>query len=129
MNIPFPGGWRYGLGALAGWVLFLALLVGVIYGRAHGWPVAILAVMAVSPAIIVTVQFTIAWRLVAREDEFVRGLFARRMLAAAGSCIVIAIAWSCLELIGAPHLPAWLLYPLLWTMFSMMTPLISRTLP
>jgi hypothetical protein len=128
-DVPFPGGWRYSLGALAGWLLFLVLVVAAIWGRAQGWPVPALVVLAVGPAIITGLQFHIAWRLVDRQDEYVRGLFARRMLVAGAASIVIAVGWSGLEAVGAPHLPAWLLYPLIWGLFGVVAPLMSRTAP
>ena len=125
--VPFPGGRRYVATAVGGWLLFLALIGVVIAGRAQGWPSALLLALALGPALIAGLQFRWAWRLVDREDEFVRALIARRMLAAAGASIVIAIAWSGLESAGAPHLPAWLLYPLVWGLFGAVTPLFSRT--
>jgi len=126
-NVPFPGGWRYRAGAIGGWLLFLAMVAAVNVGRAQGWPEAGLAILALGPAIIAAVQFRVAWKVVASQDEFVRALFARRMLAAAGGGLVIAIAWSGLESLGAPHLPAWLLYPVVWGLLGVATLVIGGT--
>ncbi|RAK51569.1 hypothetical protein [Phenylobacterium deserti] len=125
--VPFPGGWRYVAGAVIGWLAFLGLIALAVFGRSQGWPAPVLVLIALGPAAIAARQFRLAWRLVRDEDEFVRGLLARRMLAAASGAIVLAIAWSGLEMVGAPHLPAWLLYPLVWGLFGMVTPLISGT--
>ena len=127
MNVPFPGGWGYRFGALGGWLLFLVCIVVTLIARRAGWPQALVIVLALAPAAIASLQFYAAYRLVAGQDEFVRGLFAKRMFVAAALTIIIAVTWSGLELLGAPHLPAWLLYPLIWGLFGVLTPLIQRS--
>ena len=129
MNPPWPGGWRYALGATGGWLLFLLAVVGVLYGRDTHWPHAALAALALAPAVVVAAQFYTAYRLVAAQDEFVRGLFAKRMLTAGALAVLIATGWSGAELVGAPHAPAWLLYPLVWGLFGLVTPLIRGSNP
>jgi len=127
MNPPWPGGWRYAVGATGGWLLFLVAIFGVSYGRAYGWPPNVLVVMALAPAAIAAIQYVVAWRLVSAQDEFVRALFAKRMLAAGALGLVLAIGWSGGEMVGFPHLPAWLLYPLVWGLFGVVTPFIHGT--
>ena len=127
MDVPFPGGWGYRFGALGGWLLFLVCIVVALIARRSGWPQASLIALALAPAAIAGLQFYTAYRLVCRQDEFVRGLFARRMFVAAAMTIIVAVTWSGLEQIGAPHLPAWLLYPLIWGLFGLVTPLIQRS--
>lgn len=129
MNVPFPGGKSYAFGAVGGWLLFLTTLVMVVMGRQRGWPTPLVAGLAVAPPVIVAAQFYTAYRLLAAQDEFVRALFAKRMLIAAALTIMFATAWSGAELIGAPHLPAWLLYPLLWGLFGVLTPLVRGSNP
>src|ERR1700753_482039 len=127
MNPPWPGGWRYALGASGGWLLFIAAILSVGYVRALGGTQATLTALALAPALIAAIQYFVAWRLVAEQDEFVRGLFAKRMLAAGAIAGVLAIRWSGGEMVGAPPLPAWLLYPLVWGLFGAMTPFIGGT--
>ena len=124
MNPPWPGGWRYSVAAGVSWLVFLATIVGLAYGSRAGWASGGLAALAAVPGLIVAGQFYVAYRAVAKEDEFVRALFAKRMLVAMATAIVLATAWSAAEMIGAPHLPAWLLYPLAWGLFGALTPLI-----
>jgi len=125
MDPTWPTNWRYVTGAVASWALFLAAVVGVVFGKAAGWPPVALMVLAAIPAATVARQFWAAYRLIAAQDEFVRALTVKRMVVAAGLSITLATAWSVMELIGAPHLPAWLIYPLFWGLFGMVTPFIQ----
>jgi hypothetical protein len=127
MDIPFPGGWRYAVGAIGGWLLFLILLVAIVVGRGSGWPGPLIAVLAITPALIAAMQFYIAYKKVSGADEYVRSLFAKRMLAAGAFTLLVAIGWSGAELAGAPHLPAWLLYPLVWGCFGALAPIIRAS--
>ena len=124
MNPTWPADWRYVLGAIGAWVLFLACVAGVAIGKSAGWPMAGLMILALIPAITVALQFWAAYRLIAAQDEFVRALTVKRMAAAAGLSITLATAWSVTELAGLPHLPAWLIYPLFWGLFGLVTPMI-----
>jgi len=127
MNPTWPTNWRYTLGAIAAWMLFLACVTGVTVGRASGWPLAVLVFLALVPAVTVALQFRAAYRLIAAQDEFVRALTLKRMVVAAAAAIALATAWSVMELIGLPRLPAWLIYPLFWGLFGIATPLIRDT--
>jgi hypothetical protein len=114
-------------GAIGGWALFLASVVAVAFGKSAGWPMAFLLALSLAPALTVVLQFWSAYRLIAAQDEFVRALTVKRMVAAAGLSIALTTAWSVMELTGARHLPAWLIYPLFWGMFGLVTPLIRDT--
>jgi hypothetical protein len=124
MNPSWPANWRYVFGAIGAWALFLASVLGVAIGKDAGWPPAALTVLAVVPAITVALQFRAAYRLISAQDEFVRALTVKRMVVAAGASITLATAWSVMELAGLPHLPAWLIYPLFWGLFGVVTPMI-----
>ncbi|KQY34686.1 hypothetical protein ASD21_20155 [Caulobacter sp. Root1455] len=124
MNPTWPANPRYVIGAMASWALFLACVVGVVFGRTSGWPPAALMALAAVPAATVAWQFWAAYRLIAAQDEFFRALTVKRMVVAAGLSITLATAWSVMELTGLPHLPAWLIYPLFWGLFGLVTPVI-----
>ena len=86
------------------------------------------AVMLV--AVSVAYQFLAAYRVIARQDEFVRGLTAKRMLVAAGVTVTFAVVWGLAEqFLGVPRAPMWLLYPLFWGVFGIVTPFIKSSLP
>lgn len=124
MNPTWPTNWRYTFGAIAAWILFLACVLGVAFGKSLGWPLATLVALALVPAVTIALQFRAAYRLIATRDEFVRALTLKRMVVAAAAAITLATAWSVMELAGLPHLPAWLIYPLFWGLFGLVTPMI-----
>jgi hypothetical protein len=127
MQPAWPESRLYRAGAALLWVLFLASLFALNWGRAAGWPTAGLWLMAAVAPLTVGVQFYCAYRLIMAQDEFLRGLTARRMIAASGLAITVTTAWSLGEVLGLPHLPAWLLYPLFWGAFGVVTPFIQCT--
>ncbi len=128
-NPGWPGGWKYAVSAILLWMTFLASVVALQVGRQLGWPTQALWVLALVPAATVAIQFVIAYRLIAGQDEFVRALTTKRMIVAAGLAITIATAWSVAESIGVPHLPAWLIYPLFWGLFGIVTPIVRELKP
>ena len=128
-NPPWPGGWKYAVGAILGWTTFLLAVVAIQVGRHYGWPAPALWALALVPAATVAVQFAIAYRLIARQDEFVRALTTKRMVMAAGLAIIITTGWSVAESVGLPHLPAWFIYPLFWGMLGVVTPFVRGSTP
>jgi len=127
MTPTWPSDWRYALKAILSWTLFLACVVGVVIGRGQGWPLVALLALALVPALTVALQFRAAYRLIAKQDEFVRALTLKRMVVAAAVTITLTTGWSVMEFAGAPRLPAWLIYPLFWSLFAMVTPLVRDT--
>ena len=125
--MPPRWGWRYIVGAVCGWLLFLAAVYALLLGRRQGWPGPTMFALSLVPAATVALQFLAAYRKIAAQDEFVRALTAKRMIFAAAVSLTMATAWSVGELAGLPHLPAWIVYPLFWGMFGLATPLIQRS--
>jgi len=112
------------------WSLFLADLYVLCWGRQAGWSRETLWGLAAAPGLIVAQQFYLAYRLIARQDEFARGLTAKRIIAAGGLTIALATGWSVAEqFAGAPVIPMWLMYPLFWSLFAVVTPIIQDSQP
>lgn len=66
--------------------------------------------------------------LMAESDEFMRALLAKRFIVASGLAMAIATAWGFMESYGgAPHVPAWMIYPLFWALFGVVTPFIRTS--
>lgn len=102
----------------------LAAIFGAFDGlRAPGGYV--LALVVVAPII---GQLWATLRLLEESDEFVRGLMAKRMILASGLAIAGASAWGFMESYAdAPHLPAWLVYPLFWGCFGLVSPFVRSS--
>ena len=64
----------------------------------------------------------------AASDEFVRALTAKRFIVASGLSIAVFSAWGFMESYGdAPHAPGWLIYPLFWGFFGLVSPFTKST--
>jgi len=62
------------------------------------------------------------------SDEFVRAVLAKRFIAASGLAMAIFSAWGFLESYAdAPHVPGWLIYPLFWAAFGLVTPFLRTS--
>ena len=62
------------------------------------------------------------------SDEFVRAIAAKRFVIAAGAAMALFSAWGFRETYaGAAHAPGWLIYPLFWAAFGLVTPLVRNS--
>ena len=126
----WPSSWTYRISAVTLWCLFLMSLVCLTWERHFGAPAPVLWVLAAVPGLTVIIQFYLAYRLIARQDEFARALTAKRVMAAGGLTIAVATGWSVAEqFAAAPHVPTWLIYPFFWSAFALATPFINDTQP
>ena len=66
--------------------------------------------------------------LMRESDEFVRAVTAKQFILAAGGAMAVAVFWGFGEsFAGAPHLPAWLIYPLFWAAYGVVSPFIRAS--
>jgi hypothetical protein len=131
MDDGWPSSRPYVIGSLAMWGLFLLTIALMNWGSSGGrLPFSVLAVIAGLLALSVAGQFVAAYRLIAKQDEYIRALTAKRMIAAAGVTVTAAVlAGVSQQFLGLPQLPMWLVYPFFWGAFGMVTPFISDTKP
>jgi hypothetical protein len=131
MDASWPRSHPYVAQSLLLWAFFLASLLALSWGSGDGrWPAAALWALALVHAASVALQFALAYRLIARQDEYVRAITAKRMIAAAGLTLTLAVLVGLAEqFLGLRHLPMWLLYPLFWGAFGLVTPLIATSKP
>jgi hypothetical protein len=131
MDDGWPSSRPYLVGSLANWALFLATLVLLAWASGPGgWPPAALWAVATLLTASVAAQFLAAYRLVARQDEYIRGITAKRVIAAAGLTITLAVLWGVAEqFLGVPDMPIWLIYPFFWGAFGMVTPFVRDSKP
>ena len=66
--------------------------------------------------------------LMRESDEFVRAVVAKQFILASGLAMAVASVWGFGEsYAAAPHLPAWLIYPLFWGCFGVIAPFVRST--
>lgn len=66
--------------------------------------------------------------LIQEADEFARALAAKRFILASGAAMAIASAWGFVESYAhAPHVPGWMIYPLFWLCFGLISPFVRTT--
>ena len=61
-------------------------------------------------------------------DEFVRALTAKRFILAAGGAMALFSAWGFVEEYArAPHVAGYMVYPLFWFCYAVITPFVRTT--
>lgn len=91
-------------------------------------PSQILWAVALVLAGTVAGQFVAAYRLVAAQDEYIRGITAKRGIAAAGVTLTAAVFWGLgQQFLRLPEVPMWVLYPFFWGAFGIVTPFIRSS--
>ena len=125
----WPRSRSYVIGSSLNWLMFLAAVAFLTWGNASGWlPDAGVWAIAALAALSVALQFAAAYRLVSAQDEFIRGISAKRVIAAAGLTIAAAVLWGLVQqFLDVPTVPLWVVYPFFWGAFGMVTPFISSS--
>jgi putative oxidoreductase len=120
---------RYTLRTMAFMVPYMAINVAAIFGAFDdiaSTPAAWLLALAVSAPVVGQIWATLS--LMRDSDEFVRAVTAKQFIIAAGLAMAIASVWGFGESYAdAYHLPAWLIYPLFWGCFGLVSPFIRTS--
>lgn len=120
---------RYVIWSSLNWLLFLAAVAFLTWGADRlALPTFAIVAIALLAAISVAIQFFAAYRLVAVQDEFVRALNFKRGMAAAGLTITFAVGWGLAQqFLPVPRAPLWIVYPLFWGAYGLVTPFIRSS--
>lgn len=129
MDDGWPSSRPYVIGSLTNWAVFLAAIFLLSWGSEEGrMPFAAMAGIALLLAASVGGQFYAAYRLIARQDEFIRAITVKRMVAATGLTITAAVlCGTATQFLGLRDIPMWTVYPFFWGAFGIVTPLIRDT--
>lgn len=85
-------------------------------------------VVAAAPAVPIIGMMLAVLKLMARSDEFVRALMAKRFIVATGLVYAAGTVWGFLELYaGAPDAPLYLIFAAFWLAFGLTSPFIKST--
>lgn len=114
------------MGFMAAYCLLnLAAIFGVFdawIGTPTGW------VLALAVALPIAGQAWALLRLIVDSDEFLRVLWAKRVIWSAGVVMVVCTAWGFGEsYANAPHLNAWLIFPLFWAVSAVVWPFVRSS--
>lgn len=124
-----PEGRRYVLRTTAfmgGYVLLMIAIIGGALDHIQSIEGRWLMAAAASAPIIGQIWATLS--LMKEADEFVRAVVAKQFISAAGLAFAAATIWGFGETFaGAPHLPAWGIYPLFWASFGLIAPFIRTS--
>ncbi|RZJ05275.1 MAG: hypothetical protein EON89_04370 [Brevundimonas sp.] len=93
-----------------------------IQGKPAAWA---LAAVVTAPVI---GQLWATLSLMNESDEFMRALTAKQFILSTFLAFAIATLWGFGETYaGAPHIPAWMIYPLFWGCFGVVSPFVRSS--
>ena len=108
---------------------YVAVNVAAIFGAFDeiiGEAAGIVLGLAVAAPIAGQLWATLA--LMNESDEFVRAVTAKRFIIASGLAMALFSAWGFMESYGgAWHAPGWLIYPLFWGLFGLVSPFVKSS--
>ena len=120
---------RYAIRTIAFMSGYVAVNVAAIFGAFDdiASPVAAWALaLTVSAPVIGQIWATLA--LMRESDEFVRAVVAKQFILASGLAMAVASVWGFGEsYAAAPHIPAWIIYPLFWACFGVIAPFVKSS--
>lgn len=120
---------RYAVRTIAFMSGYVAINVAAIFGAFDdiASPVAAWG-LALSVSAPVVGQIWATLSLMRESDEFVRALVAKQFILASGLAMAIASVWGFGEsYAAAPHIPAWIIYPLFWACFGVVAPFVKSS--
>jgi putative oxidoreductase len=120
---------RYAVRTIAFMSGYVAVNVAAIFGAFDDItsPVAAWALaLTVSAPVIGQIWATLS--LMRESDEFVRAVVAKQFILASGLAMAVASVWGFGEsYAAAPHIPAWIIYPLFWACFGVIAPFVKSS--
>lgn len=125
-----PAARRYVLRTFAFMVPYVAICVAMmttnVFDSIMGRPVAWLLALAVAAPIAGQIWAMLSF--MRDSDEFVRAVTAKQFIIAAGIAMAIFAAWGFGEsFAGAPHMEGWLIVPLFYGAFGVVSPFIRSS--
>lgn len=125
-----PAHRRYIIRTMAFSVPYVAICISMMttdaFDQVMGTPAAWGLAAVLSAPVIGQIWATLA--LMRESDEFVRGVTAKQFIVAAGLAMAVATFWGFGESFArAPHMQTWLIVPLFWAMYGVVSPFIKTS--
>lgn len=122
-------GRRYVIRTVAFMSGYVAVNIAAIFGAfddirspVAAWALALVVAAPVAGQIWATLA------LMKESDEFVRALTAKQFIVSAGVAMALFSAWGFAESYAhAPHAQGWLIYPLFWAVYGLVSPFIRSS--
>ncbi|WGM48862.1 hypothetical protein KOAAANKH_03776 [Brevundimonas sp. NIBR10] len=124
-----PAHRRYVIRTMAFMAGYVAVNMAAIFGAFDDIanPVAAWA-LALTVSAPVAGQIWATLSLMNEADEFVRSLTAKQFILSAGIAMALFSAWGFGESYAdAPHAPGWLIYPLFWGIYGLVSPFVKTS--
>ena len=107
-------------------LICLAMMVTDLFDAIIGTPWAWLLALVV--ALPISGQVWAVMAFMKESDEFVRAVTGRQFIIAAGITLSLAAFWGFAENFGvAPHIYSWLILPVFYAVFGLVTPFVRST--
>ena len=119
----------YAVGTMC-WMAVYVVSLGLLSWLDHQYVMhpALLVCLALLPGLAVCGQLFVTLRLMARTDEFMRAMMAKRFIIAAGLTFAAATIWGFLETFADwPHLPLYVVYMAFWFFFGLVSPFVKSS--
>lgn len=120
---------RYVIGTILSMSAYVAL-IGIVswFPGLAGAPYWLVVLGALAPGLAISAQLWVVLRFLRESDEYIRALLAKRFIAAALLTFSAATIYGFLETFAAaPHAPLWMVYPLFWAAFGLVSPFLRTT--
>lgn len=121
--------WRYAVRTALFMAIYALFHVAAIFGAFDAWigtPAG--WVLALAVALPIAGQVWALMRLIADSDEYLRALWAKRVVLSAGIVLVVCTLWGFGETYAnAPGLKAWLVFPLFWAVSAIVWPFVRSS--
>lgn len=128
-NQTTPAGRKYVFRTMAFMSGYVAVNIAAIFGAfddIQSTPAAWALALTVSAPVIGQLWATLS--LMRDSDEFVRAVIAKQFIVASGMAMALSTIWGFGESYAdAPHIEAWLIYPLFWACFGVVAPFIRSS--
>lgn len=114
------------IGFMSGYVAINVLAIFGAFDDIASPVAAWLLALSVSAPVVGQIWATLS--LMRESDEFVRAVTAKQFILASGLAMAIASVWGFGEsYANAPHIPAWIIYPLFWACFGVIAPFVRSS--
>lgn len=114
------------MGFMTGYVAVMVAMISGAFDDILSKPAAWGLTFAVAAPIAGQIWATLSF--MRDSDEFVRAVTAKRFIVASGVAMALFSAWGFGEsFAGAPHVEGWLIYPLFWAVFGLVSPFIRSS--